>query len=160
VAKSIEIKVPDLGGASDVEIIELLVGVEESVEIEDSLLTLESDKASMDIPAPLAGVIESINVKVGDSVNEGDVIMVVRETESSVNAEDSLPTDAEDSLPKALYQPTLKALYQPTLRALYQPALKALSQPALKGLSQPALKALYQPTLKARQNQLQRLAHR
>ncbi|MEX2468868.1 MAG: biotin/lipoyl-containing protein, partial [Pseudohongiellaceae bacterium] len=66
------IKVPDLGDASEVEVIELLVAVGDSVQENDSLLVLESDKAAMEIPSPKAGVIKSIAVNLGDQVNSGD----------------------------------------------------------------------------------------
>ncbi len=69
-----EILIPDLGGANDVEVIEILVAPGDTVAAEDPLLTLESDKASMDVPAPAAGTITEIKVSVGDTVNEGDLI--------------------------------------------------------------------------------------
>lgn len=73
-SKTIDIIVPDLGDFADVEVIEVLVGAGESVEREDGLLTIETDKASMDIPAPEAGRIEQLTVAVGDKVSTGDVI--------------------------------------------------------------------------------------
>ena len=69
-----EIKVPDLGGADEVEIIEIIVSEGDSVAEEDPILTVESDKASVELPAPAAGKITKITVKVGDKVKEGDVI--------------------------------------------------------------------------------------
>jgi pyruvate dehydrogenase E2 component (dihydrolipoamide acetyltransferase) len=74
VADSIDIVVPDLGDFSDVEIIEVLVSEGDRVEREDGLITLETDKASMDVPSPGDGVIESLSVSVGDRINSGDVI--------------------------------------------------------------------------------------
>jgi len=71
---SIDIVVPDIGDAENVEIIEILVGAGDQVVLDDSLVTLESDKASMEIPASATGVIKSITVNVGDTVNSGDVI--------------------------------------------------------------------------------------
>ncbi|MCO1333664.1 dihydrolipoyllysine-residue acetyltransferase [Microbulbifer sp. OS29] len=68
------IKVPDLGGADQVDVIEISVAVGDTVAQEDSLIVVEGDKASMDVPAPLAGKILSIRVKEGDKVSEGDVI--------------------------------------------------------------------------------------
>ena len=72
--KTIDIKVPDLGDFSDVEIIEVLVQAGDAVERENGLLTLETDKATMDVPSPEDGVIEAITVSVGDRVSSGDVI--------------------------------------------------------------------------------------
>jgi pyruvate dehydrogenase E2 component (dihydrolipoamide acetyltransferase) len=74
VADSIDIVVPDLGDFSDVEVIEVLVGEGDRVAREDGLVTLETDKASMDVPSPEDGVIESLTVSTGDRINSGDVI--------------------------------------------------------------------------------------
>lgn len=73
-AATIDIVIPDIGDSTDVEIIELLVAVGDSVSVDDSLLTLESDKASMEVPALHTGVIESLSVSIGDTVNSGDII--------------------------------------------------------------------------------------
>ncbi|PXX98456.1 pyruvate dehydrogenase complex dihydrolipoyllysine-residue acetyltransferase [Halomonas sp. LBP4] len=72
--RTVEVKVPDLGGSSDVEIIEVAVAEGDEVAEEDTLITLESDKASMDVPSPHAGKLVSLTVKEGDTVSEGDVI--------------------------------------------------------------------------------------
>ncbi|WP_165855982.1 dihydrolipoyllysine-residue acetyltransferase [Marinobacter sp. JSM 1782161] len=72
-----EIKVPDLGGADEVEIIEIAVSAGDTVEEEDPILTVESDKASVDLPSPMAGKITKITVSVGDSVKEGDVVGLI-----------------------------------------------------------------------------------
>ncbi len=71
------IKVPDLGDASDVEVIELLVSVGDKVSENDSLLVLESDKAAMEIPAPMSGVVKSIAVNLGDQVSTGNDILTL-----------------------------------------------------------------------------------
>jgi pyruvate dehydrogenase E2 component (dihydrolipoamide acetyltransferase) len=72
--QTVDIKVPDLGGSDSVEIIEVAVSEGDEVEAEDTLITLESDKASMDVPSPHSGKIVSFTVKEGDTVSEGDVI--------------------------------------------------------------------------------------
>tara|TARA_R110000824_G_scaffold50961_6_gene142370 strand:- start:31763 stop:33799 length:2037 start_codon:yes stop_codon:yes gene_type:complete len=72
--QTVDIKVPDLGGSDNVEIIEVAVSEGDEVEAEDTLITLESDKASMDVPSPHSGKIVSFTVKEGDTVSEGDVI--------------------------------------------------------------------------------------
>ncbi|WP_417547366.1 dihydrolipoyllysine-residue acetyltransferase [Marinobacter segnicrescens] len=69
-----DIKVPDLGGADEVEVIEVLVSKGDTVEEEDPILTVESDKASVELPAPFAGKITKLSVKVGDKLSEGDVV--------------------------------------------------------------------------------------
>ncbi|MCK5326423.1 MAG: dihydrolipoyllysine-residue acetyltransferase [Woeseiaceae bacterium] len=73
-ANSIDIVVPDLGDFADVEIIEVLVASGDHVAREDGLITIETDKASMDVPAPESGLIDSLTVTVGDTINSGDVI--------------------------------------------------------------------------------------
>src|SRR5471030_1445730 len=74
-SQAIDIKVPDIGDFKDVPVIEIYVKVGDTVKAEDPLVSLESDKATMDVPAPLGGVVEEIRVKLGDTVNEGSIIM-------------------------------------------------------------------------------------
>ena len=71
----VEIKVPDIGDFKDVEVIELLVAPGDRVKPEQSLITVESDKASMEIPSPMAGVVRELRVKLGDKVSEGSLIL-------------------------------------------------------------------------------------
>ena len=73
---NIEVKVPDIGDFKEVPIIDVLVRPGDRVKTEDSLITLESDKASMDVPSPLDGVVKEIQVKVGDRVSEGSLILI------------------------------------------------------------------------------------
>ncbi|MFT5212083.1 MAG: pyruvate dehydrogenase E2 component (dihydrolipoamide acetyltransferase) [Flavobacterium sp.] len=70
-----QVLVPDVGGAEEVEVIEILVSTGDTVDFDDSLVVLESDKASMEIPSPISGKIVSINVKLGDKVDEGALIL-------------------------------------------------------------------------------------
>src|SRR5436190_2137723 len=72
-----EIKVPDIGDFKDVPVIEVMVKVGDQVKPEDALVTLESDKATMDVPAPLGGTVQKLAVKVGDKVSEGAVILTL-----------------------------------------------------------------------------------
>ena len=76
-ATRIEIKVPDIGGYNDVPVIEVLVAVGDSVKKDQGLITLESDKATMEVPSSAAGVITELRVKVGDAVSEGAVVVVL-----------------------------------------------------------------------------------
>jgi dihydrolipoamide dehydrogenase len=76
-SKIIEVKVPDIGSFKDVEIIEVLVDAGFQIEVEDSLITIESDKSSMEIPSPVAGTIKQMLVKVGDRVSEGSALMML-----------------------------------------------------------------------------------
>jgi pyruvate dehydrogenase E2 component (dihydrolipoyllysine-residue acetyltransferase) len=78
-----EIFIPDIGGADNVDVIEVLVAVGDTVAVDDPLLTLESDKASMEIPAPAAGVIKELKIKVGDTVSEGSLILTLDAEEAS-----------------------------------------------------------------------------
>ena len=89
-----EIKVPDLGGADEVEVIEITVSAGDSVEAEDPILTVESDKASVELPSPGAGKITKITVKVGDKVKEGDVVGMM---EASAGGGDSDDSDSKES---------------------------------------------------------------
>ena len=77
------IKVPDIGGAEGAEVVEVLVSPGETIDVEQSLVVVESDKASMEIPAPMAGVVGALRVAVGDSVSEGDVILTLEATTPS-----------------------------------------------------------------------------
>ncbi|MEJ2602642.1 MAG: 2-oxo acid dehydrogenase subunit E2 [Gammaproteobacteria bacterium] len=81
-AESKEIRVPDLGDFSDVDVIEILVSPGDTVEVEDGLIVLETDKASMDVPSTVAGTVREVKVAVGDTVNEGDVIAVLETGDS------------------------------------------------------------------------------
>ncbi|MEC4721104.1 dihydrolipoyllysine-residue acetyltransferase [Noviherbaspirillum sp. CPCC 100848] len=83
---STTVKVPDIGDFKEVEVIELLVKVGDTVKVDQSLITVESDKASMEIPSSHAGVIKEISVKVGDKVSEGSVLLVVEEGAASASA--------------------------------------------------------------------------
>jgi len=84
-SNAIDIKVPDIGDFADVPVIEIFVKVGDTVKAEDPLVSLESDKATMDVPAPRGGKVKSIAVKVGDKVSEGSVVMVF-ETEGTAAA--------------------------------------------------------------------------
>ena len=96
----IDIKVPDIGDFADVGVIELLVKPGDSVEVDQSLMTVESDKASMEIPSSHAGVVKEIKVKLGDRVAEGSVIISME-----VGAEST----AQSAPPKAAAAPATAA---------------------------------------------------
>ncbi|MEC9084249.1 MAG: dihydrolipoyllysine-residue acetyltransferase [Pseudomonadota bacterium] len=96
-----EIKVPDLGGADEVEIIEIIVSEGDSVEEEDPILTVESDKASVELPAPVAGKISKITVKVGDKVKEGDVIGMLAASGDAGGSDDAGDDKSEQTEEKS-----------------------------------------------------------
>ncbi|MGO2147813.1 pyruvate dehydrogenase complex dihydrolipoyllysine-residue acetyltransferase [Halomonas sp.] len=96
--QTVDIKVPDLGGSDNVEIIEVAVSEGDSIDAEDTLITLESDKASMDVPSPHTGKIVAFTVKEGDTVSEGDVIGQMEiEGEGSDEADDEASAEEEPS---------------------------------------------------------------
>ena len=76
-----EIKVPNIGEFKDVEVIEVLVSNGQSVSKNDPLITIESDKSSVEIPSSFEGKVKSVNIKVGDKVSEGDTILIIENSE-------------------------------------------------------------------------------
>jgi pyruvate dehydrogenase E2 component (dihydrolipoamide acetyltransferase) len=93
----VEVKVPDIGDFDEVAVIELLVKVGDTVKAEQSLITVESDKASMEIPSSTAGVVKELRVKLGDKVKQGSVVLMVEassDVASLASATDALPTAA------------------------------------------------------------------
>ena len=92
----IEVKVPDIGDYSDVPVIEIHVKVGDTVAVEDSLVTLESDKATMDVPSSAAGVVKEIKVAMGDKIGEGSIVVVLEAAESA-----AVPAPAEAPAPAA-----------------------------------------------------------
>jgi pyruvate dehydrogenase E2 component (dihydrolipoamide acetyltransferase) len=73
----VEVKVPDIGDFDEVAVIELMVKVGDTVKVEQSLITVESDKASMEIPSSTAGVVKEIKIAIGDKVKEGSVVVIL-----------------------------------------------------------------------------------
>ena len=107
--ESQEIKVPDIGSSGKASVIEISVNVGDTIEAEQPLITLESDKASMEIPSPAAGVVESISIKVGDEVGTGDLILVLKGAAASKPATaDSAPQNQpkEQLTEQAAEEPT------------------------------------------------------
>ncbi|MBT2324643.1 dihydrolipoyllysine-residue acetyltransferase [Variovorax paradoxus] len=101
-SNAIDIKVPDIGDFSDVPVIEIFVKPGDTVKAEDPLVSLESDKATMDVPAPRGGVVESIAVKLGDKVGEGSVIMTFKAEGGAAAA----PAPAEAAKPSVSAAPS------------------------------------------------------
>ncbi|CJK93901.1 dihydrolipoamide acetyltransferase [Streptococcus pneumoniae] len=95
-----EIKVPDIGSSGKASVIEIAVKAGDTIAAEQALITLESDKASMEIPSPAAGVIESISVKVGDEVGTGDLILILKGAAPSKPAPGKAPASQAASAPK------------------------------------------------------------
>ncbi|MEP6998748.1 MAG: FAD-dependent oxidoreductase, partial [Betaproteobacteria bacterium] len=109
---TIEVKVPDIGDFTDVPVIEILVKPGDTVKAEDSLVTLESDKATMDVPAPAAGVVKSLGVKVGDKVSEGALLLTLETAAAEAPpAQPAVPAPASAAAAKP--QPTSQPVRQP-----------------------------------------------
>jgi len=92
--KTLEVKIPDIGGFDDVPVIEVMVKSGDVVNAEDSILTLESDKATMDVPSPAAGTVKEVKVKVGDKVSQGTLVMLLEVSESAAKPAAPTPTSA------------------------------------------------------------------
>ena len=97
---TIEVKVPDIGDFKDIPVIEIFVKAGDSVKAEDSLISLESDKATMDVPAPSAGVVKDVRLKLGDKVSEGTLILTL---------DAAAATDAKPAAPAAAAAPPAAA---------------------------------------------------
>src|ERR1043165_6944947 len=82
-ANTIEVKVPDIGNYTDVPVIEILVKVGDTVAKDQGLVTLESDKATMEVPSSAAGVVKELRVKLNDSVSEGAVVAVIEAADAA-----------------------------------------------------------------------------
>ena len=91
----IEIKVPNIGDFADVEVIELLVGIGDTVQVDDSLISVESDKASMEIPSPQSGIVKELRVALGDKVSEGSPILMLETSEAADTESEQDPAAAE-----------------------------------------------------------------
>ncbi|MEM7027836.1 MAG: dihydrolipoyl dehydrogenase [Pseudomonadota bacterium] len=90
-----DVLIPDIGDFDSVEVIEILVNIGDRITEEQSLITLESDKATLDIPAPLTGIVSAIHISVGDKVKQNDLILTVKENESSASGDDDNQTKNE-----------------------------------------------------------------
>ena len=120
-----EIVVPDIGDFENVEVIEVLVAAGDTIAVEDSLISVESDKATMEIPAPEAGVITEVKIAVGDAVSEGSLILLLEpSTEAAAEPAPAAPAPAAEAKPAAPAAPPASAPVSST------PALPAQHQPS------------------------------
>ena len=118
----VEIKVPDIGGHENVDIIAVEVKAGDTIALDDTLITLETDKATMDVPADAAGVVKEVKVKVGDKVSEGDVIVLVEAAGAGATA-------APAAAPKAEAAPAPAAPSAPAAAANVQVAVPDIGGP-------------------------------
>ena len=102
----IEVRVPDIGDFKDVSVIEMLVKVGDTIKLEQGLITVESDKAAMEIPSSVAGVVKELKVKLGDTVNIGDLVAIL---EGSVPAAAAAPAPAPAAVAPATAAPAAAA---------------------------------------------------
>lgn len=119
----IDIKVPDIGDFDEVEIIEVLVSEGDSVDVNQDIITLESDKAAMEIPSPVAGTVKQLKVAVGDKVKQGDVIAI-----AETSAVASTPAPAAETTPISSGKETAAAI---VAEALSKPAPETEAEPEL-----------------------------
>ena len=141
-----EILVPDIGDFESVEVIEVLVEVGDTVAAEDSLISVESDKAAMEIPAPESGVVKELNVKVGDSVSQDSLILILEPTDASAAA----PEAKAESAPVAETPAPAKAAEPVTSNkpAPAQAKIPAKVSPTAKINEETFSKAYASPTIR------------
>src|SRR5574344_2560594 len=89
-----EARVPDIGDYSDVPVIEILVAVGDTVAKDQGLVTLESDKATLEVPSSAAGVVKAVKVKLGDTLSQGDVVVLLEEATAQASAPPPAPAPA------------------------------------------------------------------
>ena len=110
----IEIKVPDIGDYKDVPVIEVHIKPGDTIEKEQSLVTLESDKATMDVPSSHSGVVKEVKVKVGDSISEGSVVLLLEGSEAPINIAANTPAPTQAPTPVKTQAPAPTPTPTPT----------------------------------------------
>jgi dihydrolipoamide dehydrogenase len=139
--KTIELKVPDLGGSHDVPVIEILVQVGDTITKEQSLVTLESDKATMDVPASDGGKVTQIKAKIGQEVNPGDILAVVEVADDATAdaTAATAPVASNASAPaKPVAQPAAQGVPQQKTDPAQQPVKQAPAPQAATGTGRKA----------------------
>ncbi len=141
-----EIKVPDLGNVDNIDVIEVLVQPGDKVELEQTLAVLETDKATMDLPASAAGVVEEVHIKVGDKVGEGTLVVTLNSDEPAASSE-------QPAQPKTVTVEETAAVPEPEKTEASAPATKtepvpATDRPALVPMSDAAHKIHATPSVR------------
>lgn len=95
----VEVKVPDIGDFKDVPVIEIFVKPGDAIKVEDPIITLESEKASMEVPSPVAGKVAEVKVQIGDKISEGSLLITVEAAEAAAPAPSPAPARQEESTP-------------------------------------------------------------
>ena len=101
----VEVKVPDIGDFTDVPVIDVFVKVGDTIKVDDAIVTLESDKATMDVPSSVAGVVKEVKVKLGDRISEGSVVVLVETGAAAGAAAPAAPAPAPAAAPVAAPAP-------------------------------------------------------
>ena len=129
-----QVLVPDIGDYKDVSIIEVMVKVGDTIKAEDNLVTLETDKAAMDVPSPYAGVIKEMKIKVGDKVSQGSVLLLIESSDAA-----NVPQNLQPVLQPAAVPAAAPVIVKPVVAAIppaaVEPALsggKAHASPAIR----------------------------
>ena len=120
---TVEVKVPDIGDFKEVEVIELMVKPGDTIKVDQSLVTVESDKASMEIPSSHAGVVKEIKIKVGDKVAEGSLVLILEASDAAAPAD--APAVAPAAAPAAAAPAPVKAAAAPAAASAPAPAAAA-----------------------------------
>ncbi len=140
-SEMVEVKVPDIGDFDDVEIIEVLVAVGDVVAEEDSLITIETDKATMEIPSSHSGTVKEIKVKVGDTISQGGLVVVLESSGAAAEVKEEAPAQtpaaepvAVEEAPKPKPAPAAKVENKPSPTANINPEhfKSAHASPALR----------------------------
>ena len=134
-----EIHIPDIGSSGSANVIEVMVKVGDSVEADQSLITLESDKASMEIPAPKAGVVESLSLKVGDEAKTGDLILTLKVAGAAPAKKAEAPREEAVSQQQAV-APNKQGVPEAQAAATPAPAVKGPSKAGTKVHAGPAVR--------------------
>lgn len=141
----VEVKVPDIGDFKDVEVIELMVKPGDTIKVDQSLITVESDKASMEIPSSHAGVVKELKVKVGDKINQGDVVLMVEAAEGAAAPAEQAAAPAPAAAAPAAAAPAPAATAAPTAAPAPVAAAPAAAAPVATA---PAGKAHASPSIR------------
>jgi pyruvate dehydrogenase E2 component (dihydrolipoamide acetyltransferase) len=144
----VEVKVPDIGDFKEVEIIELMVKPGDTIKVDQSLITVESDKASMEIPSSHAGVVKELRVKVGDKVAEGSLMLILESADAGAPAEAPAPAAASPAAPAPAPAPAPAANAAPAPGAVAAPASAPAAAPAAESAGAGASLAHASPSIR------------
>ena len=146
-AQTLEVKVPDIGNFKDVDVIEVMVKAGDKIEKEQGLITLETDKAAMDVPSPYAGIVKEMKVKQGDKVSEGSVILTLDAADAATKPASPSPVEdkgAKKTSPESsavaasVSQPTSVSLVTQRAAASVQAVAVTQSATSLPAINEPA----------------------